>query len=293
MTAEVRLMWLLKLMNTDTTTSKPTIDWLTWFLWVLVCSLVPVINTLAATAFNKPILRTDPDAASINAGMSLLMLLPLTIPFLQSQVLRRISNINFVIWTIAILYAWFMYGLSSYYQPQVDRDFRIAIYDLRGNGLYKTPILEWLYLPWGKLLLQTFSVGFISLIVPSLILAGGSKRKWYFFLIAAIVGTFAENILNIIYNINFYRTYSYALNNMPWFERIEELIFRSSLEGIFGAVSGCVLLALFQYEDFKNITYSKYQIYRKPILMLGGAVLIAISAPVFVYLIKIFFERRF
>ena len=91
-------------MNTEGADSIPStyrsVDWTTWLVWIAVCALEPLLWAVWNAAWNKTVLRADPNAGLIGGGIgATIVLTPLALPILEWLALRRIApRLNIAVW---------------------------------------------------------------------------------------------------------------------------------------------------------------------------------------------------
>lgn len=267
-----------------------SVDWSTWFLWVAVCAAEPVLFAIAATAFGKPVLETDPHATLIR--WSLLILIVITLPapvLLQWTVLRRIApKLRWWIWLAGALVAWgvsTVLVLKARELSDAGRQFAITALLINTSSAYPATLSDLLGLPWGRTLISTVAVAAATMLVPTWIFARVAGMRWYVVLIAVIAGACTATTVDQIYNLYGFHIDTLgmgsALNGLSWARRMGELCLRAATGAVWGASSGLVIAQLIRKGD-SELRRSHFAIHGAGGLavMLASILTIAAAAPV-------------
>src|SRR5690349_1420206 len=93
------------------------VTWPTWFAWVLVSALLPVLSTISATAFDKQVSRYAQHRELIENGLlAIIVFAILAPPVMQAFVLKRVvPKLSVAIWFFCVLLSavlWFVLMLG-------------------------------------------------------------------------------------------------------------------------------------------------------------------------------------
>ncbi len=260
------------------------VTWKNWIFWVSVCAVEPILYAIVSTAFNKPVLRSDPDAALVSWGLSALMLVCLPLPtLLQWSVLRQIlPQMTLRAWIVGVIAAGAIYAACSYWHIDpnaISRKLSAITQGIRygqaidgvtrTGDVFQTPTL--------LLLLKAILVTSAIALIPSILLGRASGKQWFVFLVAACIGECASILTEQLYGLYFFRhDGTTALNNLGWVERLRELSLRAGTGAVWGAFSGTAFIFLNRDRGLKDNSPSKPG-------LLAAIFSILLIAPIFLY----------
>ena len=260
------------------------IGWKTWFLWVLVCALQPLLFSVASTAFNKTVLPTHPHITAIYSGLGVLAVVALLLPiFLTWSVLRRVAPaLKLWAWCFALLAGVFVVSGLHLAGMQLWRTLQpseIAATFVRTISADAASLL------WMRLIFSILAVSAAMALVPATVLGRTSPVRWYVFVIAACVGSVSALLAYRHYEMYFFRMSHPYLDSMGGLALFNELVFLAGVGAVWGA-SSCTVVALLGQKHNPKIKVA-LPILRekaaKPAGMLLATLGIVISTPLLLY----------
>jgi hypothetical protein len=258
-----------------------------WWSWIAVCAAEPILLAIVATAFSKQVLETDPLAALIRWSLLLLIVVAVPAPVVLTwHVLRRMApNLRFWIWLGAVLAAMVASAVWATNAGQLgrgERDFALAVFKVRSD----ITVMEFIGLPWGRLLASTAAAAAATLFVPAWVFARAAGFRWYAPLLAAICGACAAAVADqMYYFFDLHRSVltgmGHAMNGWSWRARIGEMCLLAGTGVVWGAASGFVL-ALFARKHADSDEHRPlFAVHGapRPAVMLAVALVAAVVAP--------------
>ncbi len=229
------------------------VAWPTWFAWVIVSALVPVLSTISETAFEKQISRDAQYPNLILDGLlALVLFATIAPPIMQWLVLRRVMpKLSFLLWIAGILISavlWLVLMNSRHDHGMVELGFNTQ-HQLQRAAREWAGLLTAAHivmLPWGPFLLWTAAISTLTSLVPAWTLgaASGQRRATLLFCAAAVVGACASAIVEQLYQMTFdNRPLNFwALNGLSWTVRFHVLAGRSGVGAVWGATTAIFLV---------------------------------------------------
>lgn len=277
------------------------ITWPTWFAWVLVCALVPILSTMSATAFDKPISRsTEHRELIMNAILVFITLATLAPPLLQGLVLKRIlPRLSLLFWFCCVALstiAWFaVMAISQGHGGLIAAGFRTQaeLQNLARNQHLAGTLNAWhiLHLPWLPFLLWTIATNALLSLLPAwaLGMASGVRRATLLFFVASIVAAFVSGIVEQIYQMTFddRPPHWWALNGLSWPEHFHVLAARAGVGAIWGATAAIFVVLMIRRTNNAGATQTRVFVPDRTgglAVVLTAPLLIALLAPFAGYL---------
>lgn len=278
------------------------VTWHIWFAWVLVAAFVPVLSSIAATAFGKEISRHAQHRGLIMWGLfAITALAILAPPLMQGLVLKRVfPKLRISFWFLCVLLSGIAWIALTQFQHHgsdlIKAGFRTQVElqsAARAQSLAGTlTVGRIIALPWGPFLLWTIAVSALTSLVPVWMLGAmtGFRRATLLLFVASIVGATASGIVEQLYRMSFEYGFrnDWALNGLSWTYRFQMLALRSGVGAVWGAIAAIfVVLMIPQLGSEKAPNTPILGIHRVGglALVLLAPLLIAFMAPFAGYLI--------
>jgi len=207
-------------------------------LWTIVCALVPALMRIAATAFYKVILPTDPHSLLISNGMlGIFLCLPPLCVALQWCVLRRFApNLSLWMWSAAAVVTWVASAFFFSWIRHAEANFTLALVDWRVSDAASFSAISRPALTFAELVGSAVLLALVTSLVQTLLLSVATELPWKIFLIAAVAGSGAEATVAYLPDwLGVYRLES--LNGASWGNRLAELTLRACAGAAYGIAS--------------------------------------------------------